>query len=192
MVRASSPEPRLECEAQRDEMDKYFIFRNYWRIAAAVAVIAIVVIFASGSTGRESLIAITLGTALAFCYFVQSQKLDELRLFKDLFTDFNCRYDKMNDTLENIRAGNGRNGAEVKKTLVDYFNLCAEECLFFRGRIHSPRGVAVMVQWNALLSPRRWHSAGVGRGDKFVFVPVLLRSNVARDRTRRGQALASF
>ena len=118
-------------------MDKHFIFRNYWWIATAVALIAIVVILASRSPGRESLIATTLGTALAFCYFVQRQRLDELRLFKDLFTDFNCRYDKMNDTLENIRAGNGRSATEVKKTLVDYFNLCAEEYLFFKeGYIH--------------------------------------------------------
>jgi hypothetical protein len=118
-------------------MGKHFVFRNYWWIAAAVALIAIVVIVASGSPGRESLIATTLAAALGFCYFVQKQKLDELRLFKDLFTDFNRRYDEMNDKLENIRGGNGPGGAGVKNTLVEYFNLCAEEYLFFReGYIH--------------------------------------------------------
>jgi|ERR1700722_2782163 hypothetical protein len=118
-------------------MDKRFVFRNYWWIAATVAMIAIVVIVASGSPGRESLIASTLAAALGFCYFVQKQKLDELRLFKDLFTDFNRRYDEMNDKLESIRSGNGRGGAEVRNTLVEYFNLCAEEYLFFKeGYIH--------------------------------------------------------
>ena len=111
-------------------MDKHFVFRNYWWIAGAVAVSAIVVIVASGSPGRESLIATTLGTTLGFCYFVQKQKLDELRLFKDLFTDFNRRYDEMNERLEDIRAGNRRIEPDLRNTLVDYFNLCAEEYLF--------------------------------------------------------------
>jgi len=118
-------------------MDKHFVFRHYWWIAAVVAFTAIVVIVASGSPGRESLIATTLAAALGFCYFVQKQKLDELRLFKELFTDFNGRYDQMNDKLENIRGGNGDGGDRAKNTLVEYFNLCAEEYLFFReGYIH--------------------------------------------------------
>jgi hypothetical protein len=118
-------------------MDKHFVFRNYWWIASAVAVAAIVVIVASGAPGRDSLIATTLGTALGFCYFVQKQKLDELRLFKELFTDFNRRYDTLNAKLEAIRSGNGRIDPELRNILVDYFNLCAEEYLFFKeGYIH--------------------------------------------------------
>jgi hypothetical protein len=121
-------------------MDKHFVFRNYWWIAGAVVVAAIAVIVTSGAPGRESLIATTLATALGFCYFVQKQKLDELRLFKDLFTDFNRRYDAMNAKLEDIRAGDRRIDSEPRSTLVDYFNLCAEEYLFFKeGYIH--RGV---------------------------------------------------
>lgn len=118
-------------------MDKHFVFRNYWRIACAVAAVAIGVIVASGSSGREGLIATILGAALGFCYFAQKQKLEELRLFKDLFTDFNRRYDEMNDRLVNIPGGNLRGDPDLRKTLVDYFNLCAEEYLFFEeGYIH--------------------------------------------------------
>ena len=102
-----------------------------------MTVAAIVVIVVSGAPGRVGLIGTTLGTALAFCYFVQKQKLDELRLFKDLFTDFNRRYDEMNEKLEDIRAGNKQNDSELRTILVDYFNLCAEEYLFFKeGYIH--------------------------------------------------------
>lgn len=118
-------------------MSKHFVFRNYWWIAAVIALAIIVVIRRLPSPSREGLIASTLGASLAFCYFVQKQKLDELRLFKDLFTDFNCRYDGMSEKLENIRGGNGGRDAEVKNTLVVYFNLCAEEYLFFsEGYIH--------------------------------------------------------
>jgi hypothetical protein len=106
-------------------------------MAGAVVVAAIAVIVTSGAPGRERLIATTLGTALTFCYLVQKQKLDELQLFKDLFTDFNRRYNEMNEKLEDIRAGNRRIDPELRSTLVDYFNLCAEEYLFFKeGYIH--------------------------------------------------------
>ncbi len=72
----------------------------------------------------------TLGAVLGFCFIVQKQKLEELRLFRDLFTDFNCRYDEMNEKLENILTGNQIEDSKLRKTLVDYFNLCAEEYLF--------------------------------------------------------------
>jgi hypothetical protein len=118
-------------------MDKYFVFRNYSWIAGAVASAAIVVIVISGASGREGLIASTLGAALGFCYFAQKQKLEELRLFKELFTEFNRRYDEMNDRLADIRKGNRHDEARAQKALVDYFNLCAEEHLFFEeGFIH--------------------------------------------------------
>jgi hypothetical protein len=118
-------------------MDKYFVFRNYSWIAGAVATVAIVVIVASDASGREGLIASTLGAALGFCYFAQKQKLEELRLFKELFTEFNRRYDEMNERLVDIREGNRHDEAKERKALVDYFNLCAEEYLFFEeGYIH--------------------------------------------------------
>ena len=118
-------------------MDKHFVFRNYWWIAAVVAAAAIAVIVAVVPSGREGLIATTLGAALGFCYFAQKQKLEELQLFKDLFTDFNRRYEEMNDRLQDIRAGSRRDDPKLRKTLMEYFNLCAEEYLFFdEGYIH--------------------------------------------------------
>jgi hypothetical protein len=114
-----------------------FMFRNYWWIASAVATVAIALVVKLRIPNRESLIASALGTALVFCYFVQKQKLDELRLFNDLFSAFNKRYDEMNAKLEEIHNGKEISEAELKKTLVDYFNLCAEEYLFFdEGYIH--------------------------------------------------------
>ncbi len=118
-------------------MGKDFIFRNYVWIAVAGEVSAIAVIFASTSPDRVVPMGTTLGAVLGFCFIVQKQKLEELRLFRDLFTDFNCRYDEMNEKLENILTGNQIEDSKLRKTLVDYFNLCAEEYLFYdEGFIH--------------------------------------------------------
>jgi len=42
------------------------------------------------------------GALAGFFYFVYRQHLDETKLFKDLFVDFNARYDKLNDRLNAI------------------------------------------------------------------------------------------
>src|SRR5262245_21287962 len=75
----------------------------------------------------ESLVAL-LATALSVVYFVQKQKLEELEVFERLFTRFNKRYEKLHDDLRD-------NPTDDK--LSRYFNLCAEEFLFFsEGLIH--------------------------------------------------------
>ena len=75
------------------------------------------------------------GGGISFFYFFQKQKLDEIRLMKELITDFNSRYDNLNETLNNILRKGGENPLRVldqndRATLNDYFNLCAEEYFF--------------------------------------------------------------
>jgi hypothetical protein len=116
---------------------KRFLFRNYLRTAFAVAAVAISVVLRYHPPERAALIATTLGASIAFCFSVQKQKLDELRLFNELFSAFNKRYDEMNAKLDEIHNGKEISETELKNTLVDYFNLCAEEYLFFdEGYIH--------------------------------------------------------
>jgi hypothetical protein len=118
-------------------MHKDFIFRNYWSLASAIAVIAISVILAFWPPERLGFIGATITTALAFCYFVQKQKLDELTLFHSLFVEFNNRYALMNDELEDIRRCNHDIESKQRKKIVGYFNLCAEEYLFYEeGFVH--------------------------------------------------------
>ena len=111
---------------------KFWVFRNYWWI----------LLFLIIGTGvyayqYQTDIKITfpiLGALLSFFYFLQKQRLEEMRLFRKLFTDFNSRYDKMNEKLGKIIKNN--QGGDLKKdetqTIVDYFNLCAEEYLFYK------------------------------------------------------------
>jgi len=79
-----------------------------------------------------ALLATSTGIALTTIYFVQKQKLEEIRLFKDLFTEFNERYDCLNGKIADIKSKKITDLAETNKILDDYFNLCAEEYLFYR------------------------------------------------------------
>jgi hypothetical protein len=69
-----------------------------------------------------------------FFYFVYRQHLDETRLFKELFVDFNARYDKLNDRLNAILSGphEGELSQNDCELLFSYFNLCAEEYFFYK------------------------------------------------------------
>ncbi|MGH8759932.1 MAG: hypothetical protein ACREVW_10540, partial [Burkholderiales bacterium] len=72
-----------------------------------------------------------------FYYFVQQQKLAETQLFYNLFTAFNERYDKLNGPLAGIANRPGPISDSDRNLIVDYFNLCAEEYLFYReGYVH--------------------------------------------------------
>ena len=77
-----------------------------------------------------------VGSILTFFYFLQKQQLKETRLMKELITDFNGRYGALNEELQSILKTGQEHPASMltqneRKTLVDYFNLCAEEYLFY-------------------------------------------------------------
>lgn len=85
------------------------------------------------SFNSQTLLTI-IGSLAAFVYFIQVQQLQKLRLFKELFQEFNGRYDKLNEGLYQIMR------EEPNKTLsdndmvvlFDYFNLCSEEYLYYK------------------------------------------------------------
>lgn len=67
-------------------------------------------------------------------------KIEQDKLFKELFTDFNSKYDdRLNDLLNGLRENPNRElKTEDKKLIYDYFNLCSEEYLWMKkGRIPS-------------------------------------------------------
>lgn len=81
------------------------------------------------------LVLSVLGAIAAFFHFLYSQHNSNTDRFIALFKTFNERFDKLNDSLNHIQS---RQATEVLKpeerqTLFDYFNLCAEEYLFFKG-----------------------------------------------------------
>src|SRR5215472_6879685 len=88
--------------------------------------------FAAGHPPELLLSAI--GGIAGFTYFKYRQHLDEARLFKELFAEFNGRYDALSDDLNGILFGAsaGTLTADEREQLFSYFNLCAEEYFFYK------------------------------------------------------------
>jgi len=113
---------------------KAFLFRFYW-LAIFLALGAIVALRLNAESS-----AAVIAISLSFVYFAHTQKLEEIRLFKDLFTEFNGRYDKLNGPLARILHGRNEDdlATDEVNTLYDYFNLCAEEFFYYKhGYIHA-------------------------------------------------------
>lgn len=113
-----------------------------------VAGLLIFWIHAGGKDPDLKLTLTVMGSAISGVFFVQKQKLEELKMFKDLFHEFNQRYDQMNEKLNEIidASSSDKLTADETKVLFDYFNLCGEEYLFFK------RGYIDPVAWRA------WHN----------------------------------
>lgn len=128
---------------------KRFAFRFYALIIVLLLVTVVVWFILSSRTREDISLLITLvGGLVSFFYFIQKQKIEELQLFKQLFTEFNSRYDKLNESLNKIVTEGPLKPLtpEEENTLIDYFNLCAEEFLFYQ------KGYIYPEVWNA------WHN----------------------------------
>jgi len=115
---------------------KYWIYQHYLLILFGILIITftLIVLFWKYVNTFEVLISI-FGGVFSFIYFVQKQQLDELNSFRELFADFNSRYDKLNEKLNQIIEEDGKktlNKTEFDSILNDYFNLCGEEYLYYK------------------------------------------------------------
>lgn len=118
-------------------MNRQFIFKHYWWIGFLMGGMASCIAFIYGGDDRVGLVGATIAGVIGFYYFVQQQKLAETQLFHNLFTEFNKRYDGMNKELASIVEKTDKSSVDDRAIIVDYFNLCAEEYLFYKeGYIH--------------------------------------------------------
>lgn len=130
---------------------KFWFLEHYWWLLCIVitSTSATLIVLKEPITT----IATVVGALLSLIYFIQKQKLEELRLFRELFKEFNERYDAMNEQLERIlESKEVEISAQERETLIDYFNLCGEEHLYFI------RGYIDPIVWEA------WFN-----GMKFIF-----------------------
>jgi hypothetical protein len=83
---------------------------------------------------RPELLFSGMAAVTGLTYFFYRQHLDETKLFKELFIEFNERYGKLNDRLNSIRFGplNAHLSDADRDLLFTYFNLCAEEYFFYQ------------------------------------------------------------
>jgi hypothetical protein len=88
--------------------------------------------FHFGAGHRPELLASAVVGVAGFTYFLYRQHLDETKLFKELFVDFNRRYDSLDEVLNRILVGPTEHSlsADEQQCVYSYFNLCAEEYFF--------------------------------------------------------------
>lgn len=109
--------------------------RYYWVIMLVVLIISCAGVYFSSRTREDIALAITvIGSVFSFFFVIQKQASEDVRLFKELFVDFNERYDMLNEKLNRITGKKPTSplAKSEKDTLNDYFNLCGEEYLYFK------------------------------------------------------------
>lgn len=74
-----------------------------------------------------------LGGNISFYFGILKYSLENDRVFKELFYEFNNRYDeKYNDLINDLVRDEKRELSDDEKNiLIDYFNLCSEEYLWY-------------------------------------------------------------
>jgi len=82
----------------------------------------------------QSLVVAVTGAIGGFVYFLYAQHHQNTQLFVSLFDKFNERYNNLNEKLNAIvkRDQNLKLEEGEVDDLYDYFNLCAEEYLFYK------------------------------------------------------------
>jgi hypothetical protein len=132
--------------------DLQFGKRLPWMFGFGCLVVALTLAF--GVKGPEpvataiSLLAAIGGTA----GFLYGKHARDVELFRQLFREFNDRYSKLNDGLNEIYNRQGSHSLSIadKGVLAAYFNLCAEEYMYNdAGYIYAP-------VWDAWLNGMRY------------------------------------
>lgn len=100
----------------------------------ATASICVALFGPAGDEKRWQLVFTLVGASAMFVHFLYVRHLEETKMFRELFTEFNARYDKLNERLNDLVSRNptyppNRSDADL---LFDYFNLCGEEFFFYR------------------------------------------------------------
>lgn len=111
---------------------KFWFSKNYWWLF--IGLVFTLIIFASfyEPFRRINAIVAVLTILVSTLFFIQKQKLEELKIFIKLFKAFNNRYDKLNDDLNIITDKTEPLNDKEKQKLYDYFNLCGEEYFYYK------------------------------------------------------------
>ena len=123
---------------------KFWFFEHYWWLLIVAVAAAIGCLLALKE--QVATIATVVGALVSVAYFLQKQKLEELRVFREIFKECNSRYDGMNEALAAIAIkAYAELTAEERSKVLDYLNLCGEEYLYFKRGYIEP---SVWQAWN--------------------------------------------
>ena len=116
---------------------KFHIYRWYGVYVGGFVIASLTVATVLGLRSDQSeawkLFVTSAGALLSLAYFIQKQKLEETKVFNDLFREYNERYATLSSELAKIQdrpQSEELNDAE-RTTLIEYFNLCGEEYLMY-------------------------------------------------------------
>jgi hypothetical protein len=122
---------------------RVLLFIHYWWMILLLLVMVITITLAVQPDNKVGTIVAACAGAVSVIYFVQKQKLEELELFEKLFTRFNEQYGRMNERLQAVANGTQKDEVHIRSVLDSYFNLCAEEYLFYQ------QGLILRSVWQA-------------------------------------------
>jgi hypothetical protein len=109
-----------------------------WIIAVSILLIAACT-FLPKEYRNGSVLLSAVGTLWALAFYLHGRHADHAKFAKELKTDFNNRYDSLSTDLQRGIWREGSFEVDVKLKFIKYFNLCAEEWLFWRaGYIYDP------------------------------------------------------
>lgn len=117
-----------------------------------------------------------IGIGVTILYNKRTSALAHHKMQKELFTEFNLRYDKLNGELYRIAVkyeGKGYDELQLedRKIILDYFNLCAEEKFWFTKKRLDPQ---IYYSWEAGM--KYWFS-----------IPVIAEAWQAETKDRSGR-----
>lgn len=118
----------------------------FWTLIFSVLIVLLIVLYLNSALKLETFGAAIAGLITIYISF-QQQTIANDAIFRELFISFNSRYsNKLNDLLNKLRIEPSLYlDTEQKLLIIDYFNLCSEEYLWYtKGRIPSK-------VWNAWL-----------------------------------------
>jgi len=109
-----------------------------WCVGASILIGAIYLIVpASYRSGGVLLSAV--GSLWALAFYLHGRHAEDAKFVKELLTDFNERYDNLGSDLQRALWTDASFHEDMKLQFIKYFNLCAEEWLFWRaGYIYDP------------------------------------------------------
>ncbi len=107
--------------------------RNVWPWCVAASVLLVIIYLVVPAAYRSSSALLSaVGSFWALAFYLHARHADDARFVKELLTDFNVRYDNLNNDLQLAVWRNASFEPDTNLTFIKYFNLCAEEWLFWK------------------------------------------------------------
>src|SRR5438045_2702214 len=138
--------------------------KNIWMWCVVASALIVVLYFIVPSPYRSASVLLSIvGSFWAFAFYVHRRHAEDTRFAKELLTEFNQRYDELSSDLQLACWREARFEQETKLQFIKYFNLCAEEWLFWStGYITIRSGAPCAIGLRS--SPKTIRSRRIGNG----------------------------